>query len=111
MSLQSAQFPPQSAGHWQALRQSLTATQGKNYGGTRGDSAAINWALAILEIGAATTIIVFSFTFLSAMGTLKGRSEQNFSTAYYCAQFVLGLAILTVTIFTLYVLWVFADSA
>ena len=103
-------FPPQTIQQWQAIRQSFAATHNKNYGGTRGDSAFINWALAILEIGAATTIIVFSFTFLSAMASLKGKSQQNFSTVYYCSQFVFGLSILTVSVFTLYVLWVFADS-
>lgn len=106
-----ASFPPLTPAQWQAIRQSFAATPGKTYGGTRGDSAFINWTLAVLELGAAATIIVFSFSFLSAMTKSKASSQQNFSTAYYCSQFVLGLSILTVAIFTLYVLWVFADSA
>lgn len=101
---------PHTIADEQKLRQSFAISPNKNYGGTRGDSAALNWALAVLEIGGAVAVIVFSYRFLEAYGDFEGKSVQNFTKAYYCCQFLLGLSILTTALLTLYVLWVFADG-
>lgn len=101
---------PRDILEWQRLRQSFAHTPGKNYGGTRGDSAFINWTLAILQTTASAVVTGFSYEFLTAYSRYRGASSQNFKHAYYSCQFVLGLSILTFALLAMYVLWVFADS-
>lgn len=101
---------PANPQQWRELKQSFAYSPGKTYGGTRGDSAAINWVLAVLELGASITVTVFCYRFLSRMNAHSTESERSYKAAYYCSQFVFGLSILTIAILTLYILWVFADS-
>ncbi|KAK9894920.1 hypothetical protein P389DRAFT_86229 [Cystobasidium minutum MCA 4210] len=103
-------FWPNNIQDWQRLRQSFANSPHKNYGGTRGDSAFINWALSVLQIGGASIVLFFSYQFLTAYGDFRGQSQQDLTRAYYCCQFLLGLSILTAALLLLYVLWVFADG-
>lgn len=102
---------PATLQDWQTLRHSFASSPGKNYGGTRGDSALINWTLAIAETVSAAVVTGYSYEFLTSYGRYNGSSSQNFTHAYYSCQFILGLSILTFILLAVYVLWVFADSA
>lgn len=101
---------PSNPEEWRALRQSLAYSGNKSYGGTRGDSAFVNWALALLEIGAAGAVTAFSWSFLSAYGDQAEKTSQNFATAYYICEFIFPLSILTEATFAIYVIWIFADG-
>ena len=95
----------------QELRRSFADSPNKNYGGTRGDSAVINWALTATATASAGVVAGFSYTFLQAYAANDGAGPQDFKYSYYACQALLGLSILTAVLLALYVLWVFVDSA
>lgn len=101
---------PGTSQHWRDFRNTYAYSANKNYGGTRGDSAFVNWALAVLEIGAAGAVTAFSWRFLSAYGAEADKISQDYSTAYYVCEFIFPFSILTEATFTIYVIWIFLDG-
>lgn len=83
----------------------------KRLGGLRGDSAALNWFLAIGIVAGSICVIVWAQSFINAYNVHATQDQRSYNTAYYTSQYALALAVLTLAFETLYVLWVFADGA
>ena len=84
----------------------------KRLGGLAGDSAALNWILAIGNVASSVCVIIFANSFINAYNNASSASRmiRSYNTAYYVSQFALALAALTLVFQTVYVLWVWADG-
>ena len=82
----------------------------KRLGGLSGDSAALNWFLAIGIVGSAICVVVWGASFVNAYNTRSSTSMRSYNTSYYTSQYALALGVLTLTFQTLYVLWVYVDG-
>lgn len=95
---------------YQELRQSMADSPNKSYGGTRGDSAVMNWALSAAAMASAGVVAGFSYVFLQAYARTDGAGPQDFKLSYYACQALFVLSILTAALLALYVIWVFVDG-
>lgn len=75
----------------------------KRFSGVRGDSAAITWVAGILIITAASLEIAWAGSFKSKV--VESDHAARYHTSYYVASASYIVAILTVTIVTIYCLW------
>lgn len=108
MQQRGAQFVRTPKDHQYALQSAYTYSGGKNYKGLRADASAINWGLAVLELGGALTVIVMANLFLVELDKAKNPG-QYFYHAANCCYFALCFAILTCILAVILILWNCAD--
>lgn len=108
MQQRGAQFVRTPKDHQYALQSAYTYSGGKNYKGLRADASAINWTLAVLELGVATTVIVMANLFLIDIHKVKNPG-QDFYHSMNCCYFAICLGILTCIMAVILILWNCAD--